>query len=98
MTESIDWGDTPARSTAAVPAATDHATRYAEPHMPAWVTELIIALDTYEDRHGDTHTCLADALQGVPAVALDRARAIAEYQVSIGRRTRPLPDHEEIAP
>jgi hypothetical protein len=70
-----------------------------EPHTPAWVTDLIIALDTYEDEHGthdDGWPCLADALQGVPPVVLDRARAVANYQYLTGRTTRPAdPEGEQ---
>lgn len=71
-----------------------------EPHVPAWVTDLINVLDSYEDAHGshdDGWPCLADALQAVPPVALDRARAVANYQYWTGKRTRPVTEGSDQA-
>ncbi|MFI2354677.1 hypothetical protein ACH5AG_08320 [Streptomyces anulatus] len=49
------------------------------PDLPLWAWNLIIAIQSYEDQHSSTHTCLQQVLTAVPADVRHQAEGISSY-------------------
>ncbi|MEU2403415.1 hypothetical protein ABZ609_03680 [Streptomyces rubiginosohelvolus] len=49
------------------------------PDLPLWAWNLIIAIQTYEDQHSSTHTCLQQVLTAVPEDVRHQAEGISSY-------------------
>jgi hypothetical protein len=60
--------------------------------LPNWVIDVVIALDKYEDEHAKEHTCLAPALDHVPAEIRAQARGVRDYLAQIPVPTDADPD------
>ncbi|CAH9419504.1 hypothetical protein SGL43_06559 [Streptomyces globisporus] len=49
------------------------------PDLPLWAWNLIIAIQSYEDQHSSTHTCLQQVLTAVPEDVRHQAEGISSY-------------------